>query len=230
MLFVLSKMTTAFCRPGWMVLLLSIGAGSIVGCNQTVPSPSNRTLRTRPIEPPVILGPPSAIDNKPTTLPALSISNSKKQDEWKPTAKARSWKSIVIHHTATTRGSVESIHETHLKRKDSKGNHWLGIGYHFVIGNGNGMGDGEVQPTFRWREQMHGAHAGNRQHNQHGIGIALIGNFENEPPTDEQLTAVKGLVAHLKSTYGLTADDVIGHGDFKATACPGKLFPMEDVR
>ncbi|MEZ6045526.1 MAG: hypothetical protein R3C11_08100 [Planctomycetaceae bacterium] len=69
---------------------------------------------------------------------------------WKPNVAERDWKWIVIHHTATDKGSVESIHETHLKRRDKNGNPWLsGIGYHFVIGNGQGMEDGDIEPTFR---------------------------------------------------------------------------------
>jgi hypothetical protein len=109
------------------------------------------------------------------TTPAAPVAI---RNPWKPNVAAREWDSIVIHHTATSQGDVASIHETHVKRKDGAGNNWLGIGYHFVIGNGNGMGDGEIEPTFRWREQMHGAHAGDKQHNQHGIGICLVGNFD----------------------------------------------------
>ena len=143
---------------------------------------------------------------------------------WKPTAQLRDWNSIVIHHTATNQGSVESIHEAHLARE------WLGIGYHFVIGNGNGMPDGEIEPTFRWREQLQGAHAGSDEYNQHGIGIALIGNFEKEPPTPAQLAAIKRLVAVLKSEYHIDGERIIGHREVKATACPGKLFPIALVR
>ena len=149
--------------------------------------------------------------------------------EWKPEAAARQWNSIVIHHTATTRGNVESIHEAHSKRKDSKGNYWLGIGYHFVIGNGNGMRDGAIEPTFRWRQQLHGAHAGDNEHNQHGIGIALIGNFEKHSPTAAQLAAIKRLVGTLKGAYGISGEKIIGHSEIKATACPGKYFPMAEV-
>lgn len=156
-------------------------------------------------------------------LPTLSI------NPWKPDVSPRDWSSIVIHHTGTSRGSVESIHQTHLKRKDSNGNPWLGIGYHFVVGNGDGMPDGRVEPTFRWRQQLHGAHAGDRDYNEHGIGVALVGNFEQEPPTPAQLAAVKRLVGVLKTGYSIKSENVIGHGDIKATACPGRYFPMAEV-
>jgi N-acetyl-anhydromuramyl-L-alanine amidase AmpD len=118
---------------------------------------------------------------------------------------------------------VPTIHEAHLKKA------WDGIGYHFVIGNGSGMGDGEIEPTFRWREQMHGAHAGKNEYNQHGIGICLVGNFQETHPSEAQLASVKRLVATLKHEYQVPSENVIAHRDVKATACPGKNFPMAEV-
>lgn len=149
---------------------------------------------------------------------------------WQPAAPPREWHSIVIHHTAAERGSVESIHRAHLQRTDADGNPWLGIGYHFVIGNGNGMPDGKIEPTFRWQDQIHGAHAGDDEHNEHGIGVALVGNFEEEPPTRAQLRSVKRLVRALQAAYGVPSGNVIGHNDVKATACPGRYFPLEEIR
>ena len=118
---------------------------------------------------------------------------------------------------------MPAIHEAHLEKG------WDGIGYHFVIGNGNGMGDGEIEPTYRWREQMHGAHAGKTEYNQHGIGICLVGNFQETHPSSAQLASVKRLVATLKHEYKVPSENVIAHKDVKATACPGKNFPLAEV-
>lgn len=152
---------------------------------------------------------------------------------WKPPVAARDWKHIVIHHTATSSGSVESINATHLKNKDKSGNPWLGIGYHFVIGNGDGMPDGAIEPTFRWRTQIQGAHAGstNKDYNERGIGICLVGNFEKTPPTSAQRKSVKLLVQTLRNEYKVLPGNVVGHNDIRASAteCPGKLFPMAEV-
>lgn len=195
---------------------------SLDGCVPTPMSPSG------PI--PGSIGGYGAPANSPTMarsqssgLPAMAI------NPWKPSVAERDWRSIVLHHTASESGSVESIHEAHTRRKDKAGNPWLGIGYHFVIGNGSGMGDGEIEPTFRWREQMHGAHAGDDEHNQHGIGVVLVGNFEKHPPSDAQMASVKRLVATLKAAYGISSSNVIGHGSIKATACPGKYFPLDEI-
>ena len=140
-----------------------------------------------------------------------------------------SWKYIVLHHTATDSGSLESINATHQKRIDAGGNRWRGIGYHFLIGNGQGMPDGQIQPTFRWREQSSGAHAGLSLYNQTGIGICLVGNFDKNGPTSAQIQAVSRLVSLLKAEFGITTDQVLKHGDLKATACPGRHFPFEQI-
>jgi len=199
---------------GALVLSLSAAAG----CQPTVVSP--QPTITAPAQSP-------ALEQIPVAEPQSS--HSLVPDEWRADG-AREWKYIVIHHTATGRGSVESIHETHLRRKDKNGNPWMGIGYHFVIGNGNGMGDGAVEPTFRWREQLHGAHAGNNEYNQHGIGIVLVGNFEETPPSGFQIDAVKRLVAFLTKEYNIPADRIVGHDEVKTTACPGQYFPLAEVR
>jgi hypothetical protein len=124
---------------------------------------------------------------------------------------------------------VESFHQQHLRRTDTAGRPWLGIGYHFVIGNGRGMEDGQVEPTFRWREQLPGAHAGVEQLNRQGIGICLVGNFDEHPPTAAQRDAAQRLVFTLASEYDVPAEQIIGHGDVRATACPGRLFPLNEV-
>ncbi|QDT63499.1 peptidoglycan recognition protein family protein [Calycomorphotria hydatis] len=134
------------------------------------------------------------------------------------------WKYIVLHHTATNSGSVASIDAAHKRRRDSAGRPWKGIGYHFLIGNGNGMPDGKVAETFRWEEQIAGAHAGVLQYNQHGIGIALVGNFELEGPTDRQQTALLELIERLVTDYGIPAENILTHGEIRATQCPGRFF------
>ncbi len=148
---------------------------------------------------------------------------------WKPATVEHNWVYVVIHHSATDSGSVESIHTEHRRRTDGLGNPWLGIGYHFVIGNGSGMEDGKVEATFRWKQQIHGAHSGSAVHNANGVGICLIGNFQNQQPTTKQLKAVTKLVTQLSDRYQIPARLVIGHNTVKPTACPGKHFPLQDV-
>lgn len=149
--------------------------------------------------------------------------------EWNAEAPERSWRWIVLHHSGTERGSVNAIDREHRRQTDRKGNHWLGIGYHFVIGNGRGMEDGAIEPTFRWKQQLHGAHAGSETHNESGIGICLIGNFEDQPPTPAQQQAATQLVELLAIRFQLPRDHVLRHGDLKRTECPGHHFPFDAI-
>ena len=207
----------------WCLVLLLLAA---VGCMRggAVPPPASISSL-----PPVQMGPPQvAAATPPATSPLLEVPQT---SSWKPQAAERQWKYIVLHHTASTQGSVESIHEAHLQKKDKSGKPWLGIGYHFVIGNGQGMPDGQIEPTFRWNQQLHGAHAGSQdpEYNQLGIGIVLVGNFQKTSPTAAQLASVKKLVRTLKSQYRISSSKVIGHRDIRSTECPGEMFPLADI-
>ena len=211
----------------WMLFLTAITWFSVGGCQRAVVSSPELMWRgaNRPGYGLAPVPEPHSIQPPINALPPLITGN-----PWKPAVPLRDWKHIVIHHTASESGNVETINSAHLARKESKtGKAWLGIGYHFLIGNGSGMGDGEIEPTFRWRQQLHGAHAGVEEYNQHGIGICLVGNFENHRPSTAQLAAVKRLVGVLKSEYRIRSDKVVGHRSVKSTACPGKLFPLEEI-
>lgn len=200
-------------------LLLSLGCYQ----PQRLPPPSS-----------IPYGPDSATQNllipavPPPAAAPLSIPP-EKSFAWPADVPVKEWRYIVLHHTASKSGSVATIHEEHQQRKDGEGNPWRGIGYHFVIGNGNGMPDGSIEPTFRWLDQSSGAHAGVGLYNEFGVGICLVGNFEETPPTARQLESVKRLVAALKATCKIETSGVVRHGDVKATECPGKLFPFGEV-
>ena len=205
----------------WMLCFTAISWFSVGGCQRPVvqsPPPVWHGSQRPTVPEPAAIRPPTI------TLPQIPSGN-----PWKPTVSARDWKHIVIHHTASESGNVATIHAEHLNRKDKNGNHWKGIGYHFLIGNGTGMSDGEIEPTFRWKQQMQGAHAGNDEYNQHGIGICLVGNFQDHRPSTAQLASIKRLVGVLKREYGLKSSQVVGHRDVKATACPGNMFPLTEI-
>lgn len=151
-------------------------------------------------------------------------------------ARLRPWRYIVLHHSATADGSVESINSMHIDRG------WDGIDYHIVIGNGSGMDDGRLQPTYRWWQQETGAHAlpdgtapaaldaeGGNAYNRYGIGIVLVGNFNDGRPTAAQLEKLARVVVELAERFNVPMSNIVCHRDIKLTDCPGRQFPMEDV-
>ena len=124
-------------------------------------------------------------------------------------------KRAIIHHSASADVSASTIHGWHL------GNGWSGIGYHFIIRK-----DGTIE---RGRpEWAIGSHSGPKG-NGDSIGIVLTGNFETGEPTAAQMNALVWLLNdYLFVKYGELK--VIGHKDVMPTACPGKLFPWDELR
>ncbi len=132
----------------------------------------------------------------------------------------RPWRYIVIHHSATLRGSAAVFDKWHRTRG------WDELGYHFVIDNGHGGPDGRIEVGQRWKVQKWGAHCGgtpNNEYNNYGIGICLVGDFRRQEPSPRQLAALTRLVTYLARQYEIPPGAVLGHCDAPnaSTVCPG---------
>ena len=98
--------------------------------------------------------------------------------------KRHRWNYIVIHHSAGNYGSIEFLQNIHDQRQSLdplKGT----IAYHYAIGNGNGMKDGEVGSDLRKKYDIPGVHlrSVNWIRNLFGIGICVIGNIDKHKMT-----------------------------------------------
>lgn len=132
----------------------------------------------------------------------------------------RPWKYIVIHHSASPSGNAKVFDRAHRARGYDE------LGYHFVITNGNGGADGNVEVGGRWRIQKWGSHTGRtpgNEYNNYGIGICLVGNFDSQMPSDSQLDALADLAGFLMKRFDIPSESIIGHRDApgQSTACPG---------
>lgn len=140
-----------------------------------------------------------------------------------PVAKSR-WKYIIIHHSATDFGNAAEFDRMHKERG------WDGVGYDFVIGNGTrGTGNGEVEETYRWKQQIRGAHCKAGNMNVEGIGICLVGNFSKSQVGRAQMISLIRLIRKLQKEYGIPKKNVMGHGNVLGanTQCPGNNFPWK---
>ena len=151
---------------------------------------------------------------------------------WLPSSQVeKKWTAIVIHHSGTKTGNAAIFDRWH-----REGNHWEGVGYGFVIGNGANSGDGQVEVTFRWRNQVTGAHCGGTPGNwanKEAVGICLVGNFNHTVPTARQMHSLVRLVRFLQSRYGIPKSRIYGHNTTPGahkTDCPGKNFPMARLK
>ena len=210
-----------------MLLLISVGMLLLVGCQQAPvverpPMPNLDGPQVLPPEQPVATAPIPSTSPTPSPKPRIA----EIPREWLPQAPIRHWRWIVIHHSATAFGSAEQFDRAHRQKG------WDELGYHFVIGNGAGSGDGQIEPGPRWSKQKWGAHTKtpDNQFNDFGVGICLVGDFDVQRPTPAQIQSLTRLVAYLMKTYRIPADHVIGHGDAKPTHCPGLHLHVADIR
>lgn len=120
---------------------------------------------------------------------------------------------ILVHHSASDTGDAKLFHQWHL----NKG--WSGIGYHYVIGKDGTIERGRPENTV-------GAHCSG-QRNFDSIAICCVGNFEQYAPTKAQMESLQWLIRNIRGRYGKLP--VQRHKDHQATACPGRLFPYQEL-
>jgi hypothetical protein len=137
------------------------------------------------------------------------------------------WDAIVIHHSASPFGSPKSIEDQH-----RRGN-LLGLGYHFVIGNGAGMGEGDIHVGYRWLDQQSGAHAIGPDadtYNRTAIGICIVGDGNRRSFSDLQVRRLAQLVATLSRELGIPQDRILLQRDIAESSSPGRYFPEASFR
>jgi len=126
---------------------------------------------------------------------------------------------VIIHHTAaTTDVSPETVAAWHM----DPGRHLVmpGIAYHYYIRQDGTVYQCNPDDARSW-------HAGNGQAgcanpNEFGIAVCLSGSFMGRVPSEVQIEAARGVVAHIWAEHGQLT--VIGHQDVAPTACPGDTF------
>lgn len=165
-------------------------------------------------------------DVKPVdTGPKLSWSVQKAIDDAR-VSRGR-WKYIVIHHSATPAATVKGMDEYHRRQRHMEN----GLAYHFVIGNGRGMGNGEVAVGDRWKRQIQGGHLKSEADNNISIGICLVGNFDKTRPTASQLDSLEALLEALMRRCHLTKSSIRTHSQMhpRHTRCPGKNLNLKAI-
>jgi hypothetical protein len=133
------------------------------------------------------------------------------------------WQYVVIHHSGVDTGTMKSMDRYHREVRHMEN----GLAYHFVIGNGNGMGDGEIAVSRRWTKQLDGGHLASEAQDKVALGICLVGNLEQHKPSARQLDSLRALVGALLVRCRLAPGAVKTHQQINVihTRCPGARFP-----
>ena len=130
------------------------------------------------------------------------------------------WKYIYVHHSRTVAGNAATLANT-----------TEGVGDHFVIGNGDGCLDGEIQIGQRWNKQLTAAPpAGAREIDPDCISICLVGDFDRGVPTPIQLHRLEQLTLALQSRLRIPARNVLLMDQLASPAGSGRYFPTSAFR
>lgn len=120
------------------------------------------------------------------------------------------WKTIYIHHTRTRAGNAASIGQT-----------TGGMTDHFLIGNGYGCADGELQVGQRWNEQAPATGVA-----RDCITICLVGDFDQSAPTEQQIQSLTRLVGALQKRMSIPTGSVVVYDRPGSAAGIGRNFPV----
>ena len=130
------------------------------------------------------------------------------------------WRYVFIHHSKTDGGSAATLGE-------SAG----GLADHFVIGNGDGCGEGEIQVAQRWHRQgAAGRMPGLKPIDPACVSVCVIGDFDRARPTATQVRRLSQLVAALQARCGIPADNVLLFAGDGSAAGVGRYFPLATLR
>lgn len=123
---------------------------------------------------------------------------------------------ITVHHTAgqinrhTLEPDVINDLDSVLASHSSRG--YGDIGYHFVVDYAGRVWEGRSLA-------YEGAHVSDQ--NENNIGIMLLGNFQEQDPSCDQLDSMYKLVRVLRDHYRIKKHRIYGHRDLGHSICPG---------
>jgi hypothetical protein len=112
------------------------------------------------------------------------------------------WNNIEIFFSGTRSGSLEQLAATHGETGAAD------LNCHFVLCNGNGGRDGEVQATEKWQKQWSITPSPAWQGSQRTIRICLVGDGVSTRPTDYQLKRLEMLLEALCRKFHIPAESV----------------------
>ena len=202
--------------------LVSLGAGAALlgGCASSAPTQTARRTdygrrttavdrpRYRPTSPTYPSTPTGVIPRsawaKGSPVPAL-------MDTMLPVSR------ITVHHdgmdTFSSRGEGDAASRLEKIRQAHRSKNWGDIGYHYLVDPAGRVWEGR---PLAWQ----GAHVANQ--NPGNLGICVMGNYEDQYPTDLQLETVERFVASQMRQYRVPVGRVFTHQELAATACPGR--------
>ncbi len=138
-------------------------------------------------------------------------------------------KKIIVHHTTGTSNldnPMQAVRDIYYYHSMSRG--WGDIGYNYLIDQ-----QGNIYEGRYGGEGIIAAHAGPANHGS--IGIAVLGNYQNEEVPEAVTNALNKLTNIKSKIHNIEADgkskfrgeyskNILGHRDVMSTTCPGQYL------
>jgi hypothetical protein len=131
--------------------------------------------------------------------------------------KAGRFHRLTIHHSGSTKAvhtiknavihDLDGVLTSHRQRR------YGDIGYHFIIDYAGRVWEGRSHA-------FQGAHV--LGENEGNLAVMLLGNFDKQKPSEQQLVSMYKTIHALRKQYAIPSKSVYGHRDLGASACPGK--------
>ncbi len=154
-------------------------------------------------------------DNPPSAGP-FCLSSYLRLDPVEEAIRSRSsqspdrWRRIEVYYSGTKAGNVEQL--ASLRGLSDHED----INCHFVICNGLGGGDGQIQPTEKWQRQWSIIPGQTWYGTSQTIRICIIADPPQRAyPTDCQIKRVETLVESLCRKFDVVAESVFYPGDWR---------------
>ena len=125
---------------------------------------------------------------------------------------------ITIHHAGVLwKGNQQPVNTVRgLQAYGQKEKNWPDLPYHFLIAP-----DGTI---FEGRSLAYEPQSNTNYPLQGHVGVELMGNFEEQRVSPQQLKSLVALTAYLCDSLRIPPSEIAGHRDRaeKQTVCPGK--------
>ncbi len=120
------------------------------------------------------------------------------------------WTPVTFTSAAAAYDRIENIRQIHTRDRG-----WADIGYHYIIDRAGRIIEG--RPI-----QYQGAHVS--ENNPHNLGILVLGNFEQQKPSNAQVQSLGKFTKLMMQTHGVAARSVRTHQEINPTQCPGRTL------
>lgn len=157
-----------------------------------------------------------ALGNNPPSAGPFCLSSYLRLDPVEEAIRSRSsqspdrWRRVEVYYSGTKAGNVGQL--ASLRGLSDHED----INCHFVICNGLGGGDGQIQPTEKWQRQWSILPSQTWYGTNQTIRICIIADPPQQAcPTDCQIKRVETLVQGLCRKFDVEADSVFYPGDWQ---------------